>query len=70
MLLLVLIQAFLCKISRVVQNHSYPVYGIQYVWLGNHQIHWVCQNRIYTLCMTVCMMISLPKVMYIHRIYL
>ena len=30
----------------------------------------VGQNRIYTPCMTVCMVISLPKIPYIHRIYL
>ena len=30
----------------------------------------VGQNRIYTPYMTVCMVISLPKIPYIHRIYL
>jgi len=30
----------------------------------------VGQNRIYTPYMTVCMMISLPKTPYLHRIYL
>jgi hypothetical protein len=29
----------------------------------------VGQNRIYTPYMTVCMVISLPKILYIHRIY-
>ena len=29
----------------------------------------VGQNRIYTPFMTVCMVISLPKIPYIHRIY-
>jgi hypothetical protein len=29
----------------------------------------VGQNRIYTPYMTVCLVISLPKVLYIHRIY-
>ena len=30
----------------------------------------VGQNRVYTPYMTVCMVISLPKILYIHRIYL
>jgi len=30
----------------------------------------VGQNRKYTLYMTVCMVISLPNIPYIHRIYL
>jgi hypothetical protein len=30
----------------------------------------VGQNRIYTPYMTVCMVISLPKIPYIHRIYM
>jgi len=34
------------------------------------QICRVGQNRIFTLCMTICMVISLPKFLYIHRIYL
>ena len=33
-------------------------------------IHRVGQNRIYTPYMTVYLMISLPKVPYIHRIYM
>ena len=30
----------------------------------------VGQNRIYTPYMTVCMVVFLPKILYIHRIYL
>jgi len=30
----------------------------------------VGQNRIYTPYMTACMVIFLPKMLYIHRIYL
>jgi len=37
---------------------------------GVCKMHWVGQNRIYTPYMTVCMVISLPKIPYIHRIYL
>jgi len=28
------------------------------------------QNRMYTPYMTVCMVISLPKILYMHRVYL
>jgi hypothetical protein len=35
-----------------------------------HLTHRVGQNRIYTPYMTVCMVISLPKIPYIHRIHL
>jgi len=38
---------------------------------GAHShIHRVGQNRIYTPYMTVCMVISMPKIPYVHRIYL
>jgi hypothetical protein len=30
----------------------------------------VGQNRIFTLYMTVCLVISLPKIPFIHRIYM
>jgi len=30
----------------------------------------VGQNRIYTPCMPVYFLISLPKILYIHRIYM
>jgi len=32
-------------------------------------IYWVGQNHIYTLYMTVYLVVSLPRIPYIHRIY-
>ena len=37
---------------------------------GANVIHRVGQNRIYTPYMTVYLVISLPKIPYIHRIYM
>jgi len=33
-------------------------------------IYWVGQNHIYTLYMTVYLVVSLPRIPYIHRIYM
>ena len=39
----------------------------QAVWSFTHRVG---QNPIYTPYMTACMVISLPKIPYAHRIYL
>jgi len=51
-----------------------PLASGQQWWLKTHHhkslINRVGQNRIYTPYMTVYLMISLPKILYIHRIYM
>jgi hypothetical protein len=37
---------------------------------GQNHIYRVGQSCIYTLYMTVCLVISLPKMPYVHRIYI
>ena len=48
-------------------GHSFLVCAMKILYIC--QICRVGQNRIFTLYMTVCMVISLPKLPYIHRIY-
>jgi hypothetical protein len=51
------------------------VTGIPYTYshisrVSQNCIYWVGQNRIYAPYMTVYLVISLPKIPYIHRIYI
>ena len=39
-------------------------------WVGQNHIYRVGQKRIYTPYMTVYLVISLPKLPYMHRIYM
>jgi len=49
--------------SRIGKNHAF----ILHVIIG---VYRVGQNRIYAPYMTVCLVISLPKIPYIHLIYM
>jgi len=44
--------------------------GAHVFWSCKSQIHRVGQNRMYTPYMTVCLVISLPKIPYTNRIYI
>jgi len=47
-----------------LQSFSFQKISGRELWAGTGL------NRIYTPYMTVCMVISLPKILYIHHIYL
>jgi len=52
-----------------IHHMQIPVYGSGQPYIA-HSISRVDQNRIYTPYMTVYLVIFLPKVLYIHRIYI
>jgi hypothetical protein len=62
------------KVRRVGQNHKHTSYETVRIASNfpatTSYIHSVGQNRIYNYIYTVCLVISKPKIPYVHRIYM
>ena len=56
--------------SRPEAGRAATNWNLRWFSLGKHVVSRVGQNRIYTPYMTVYLVISLPRLLYIHRIFM